>query len=50
MQVLDPAAEFTRALSQVLVHEGRYSNYKADPGGETMKGVTSMTNTALYRR
>lgn len=51
MQVmhLDSAAEFARSLSKVLVHEGGYSNLKADPGGATMKGVTQRVYDQ-YRR
>ncbi|TCU25275.1 glycoside hydrolase family 108 protein [Rhizobium laguerreae] len=40
MQVIDPATEFDRSLTKVLVHEGGYSNHKQDPGGATMRGVT----------
>lgn len=46
---LDPTPEFARSLSKVLVHEGGYSNNKADPGGETMKGVTQRVYDE-YRR
>jgi len=50
MQVmLDPAAEFTRSLAKVLVHEGGFSNHPADPGGATMKGVTQRVYDE-YRR
>lgn len=51
MQVLqlDPAAEFARSLSKVLVHEGGYSNHPEDPGGATMKGVTQRVYDE-YRR
>lgn len=40
MPVQSSANEFSRSLAKVLVHEGGYSNHAADPGGETMKGVT----------
>jgi lysozyme family protein len=31
---------FDEAFTKLLGHEGAYSNHKADPGGETMWGVT----------
>lgn len=34
------SAEFNRALSKVLVHEGGYVNHPKDPGGATNQGVT----------
>lgn len=34
------AANFERALRNVLRHEGGFSNHPRDPGGATMKGVT----------
>lgn len=49
MPVIDPAAEFTRSLAKVLVHEGGYSNHPEDPGGATMKGVTQRVYDE-YRR
>lgn len=49
MQVIDPAAEFTRSLAKVLVHEGGFSNHPEDPGGATMKGVTQRVYDE-YRR
>jgi lysozyme family protein len=39
-------ANFARALSLVLKHEGGWSDHPSDPGGATMKGVT----LATYRR
>lgn len=33
-------ANFDKALSAVLVHEGGYVNHPKDPGGATNKGVT----------
>lgn len=42
-------SEFERCLAKVLVHEGGYSNHKADPGGATMKGVTQRVYDE-YRR
>lgn len=30
---------YTASLKRVLVHEGGYSNHRADPGGATMKGI-----------
>lgn len=32
--------DFEKALSIVLKHEGGYANHPADPGGETMYGIT----------
>lgn len=32
--------DFDTAFTQLLGHEGGYSNHSADPGGETMWGVT----------
>jgi lysozyme family protein len=32
--------DFDTAFAQLLEHEGGYSNHGADPGGETMWGVT----------
>ncbi|MCL4065759.1 hypothetical protein M3484_04160 [Pseudomonas sp. GX19020] len=34
---------FERCLSEVLKHEGGWSDHPADPGGATMKGVTLAT-------
>ena len=34
---------FNSALTQVLRHEGLWSDHSADPGGATMKGVTLAT-------
>lgn len=42
--------EFERALSRVLVHEGGYVNLKADPGGETNRGVTQRVYDAYRQR
>nr|WP_047581717.1 glycoside hydrolase family 108 protein [Methylobacterium sp. ZNC0032] len=44
------AENFVPALSGVLVHEGGWSNHKADPGGATMKGVTQRVYDAYRRR
>lgn len=44
------AQNFVPALSGVLVHEGGWSNHKADPGGATMKGVTQRVYDAYRRR
>ena len=32
--------EFEEAFKKLMVHEGGYSNNPADPGGETMYGIT----------
>ena len=37
------AANFARALSVTLRHEGGWADHPADPGGATMKGVTLAT-------
>jgi lysozyme family protein len=42
-------SNYAEALKRVLVHEGGYANHPADPGGETMKGVTKRVYDA-YRR
>lgn len=39
-------ANFERALSATLKHEGGWADHPADPGGATMKGIT----LATYRR
>jgi len=44
------AQNFVPSLSGVLVHEGGWSNHKADPGGATMKGVTQRVYDAYRRR
>lgn len=33
--------DFDKAFDRLIGHEGRYSNHPADPGGETMWGVTA---------
>lgn len=42
--------EFERSLARVLVHEGGYVNLKADPGGETNRGVTQRVYNAYRQR
>ncbi len=37
------AANFERALSLVLKHEGGFADHPADPGGATMMGITQAT-------
>lgn len=37
---------FDSAFDLLMMHEGGYSNIKADPGGETMMGITSATAKA----
>ena len=32
--------DFDKAFTQLLVHEGGFSNHSADPGKETMWGIT----------
>lgn len=32
--------KFDAAFEQLIGHEGKYSNHPADPGGETMYGIT----------
>lgn len=44
------AQNYARALPHVLVHEGGWSNHKADPGGATMKGVTQRVYDAFRDR
>jgi len=44
------AQNYARALPRVLVHEGGWSNHKADPGGATMKGVTQRVYDAFRDR
>lgn len=34
-------SHFDRAFEELLGHEGGYSNHPADPGGETMWGITA---------
>lgn len=34
------ASSFPRSLSEILKHEGGYTNHPADPGGPTNRGVT----------
>jgi lysozyme family protein len=41
---------FPRSLNQVLVHEGGFSNHKADPGGATNKGITIATFRKWVKR
>lgn len=33
--------KFDQAFNRLLSHEGGYSNYRDDPGGETMWGITA---------
>lgn len=40
------AANFQRALREVLEHEGGYANDPQDPGGETNYGITKATARA----
>lgn len=42
-------ANFEKALTLVLEHEGGYVNHPKDPGGATMKGVTQAVYDA-YRK
>lgn len=42
--------EFERCLDKVLVHEGGYVNLKADPGGETNRGITKRVYDAYRQR
>lgn len=44
------AAEFSRSLAKVLVHEGGYVNHPADPGGETNRGITKRVYDAYRQR
>lgn len=44
------AQNFVPALAGTLVHEGGWSNHKADPGGATMKGVTQRIYDAYRTR
>lgn len=44
------AQNFVPVLTGVLVHEGGWSNHKADPGGATMKGVTQRVYDAYRTR
>lgn len=37
---------FDSSFENLLAHEGGYSNIKADPGGETMMGITKTTAAA----
>lgn len=37
---------FDSAFDLLMMHEGGYSNIKADPGGETMMGITKATALA----
>lgn len=41
-----PTMNFDSAFDLLMMHEGGYSNIKADPGGETMMGITSATARA----
>jgi lysozyme family protein len=43
-------SNFERAMKVLAVHEGGYSNHKADPGGATMKGVTKRVYDAHRRQ
>lgn len=43
-------SNFARALANVLVHEGGFSNHKADPGGATNKGITIATFRKWVKR
>src|SRR5690606_10266721 len=43
-------ANFQRALSLVLKHEGGWADHPADPGGATMKGVTLATYRACINK
>lgn len=36
-----PVMDFDAAFTRLLGHEGGYSNHPADPGGETMYGITA---------
>ena len=42
-------SHFARALTNVLAHEGGYSNNRHDPGGATMQGVTQRVYDAWRR-
>jgi len=44
------ATNYPRSLTEVLRHEGGYSNHLADPGGATMKGVTQRVYDAERKR
>ena len=48
MSHADPA-NYQRALANVLVHEGGYSNHPNDPGGRTLNGVTQARYDAFRR-
>lgn len=37
---------FDKSFEHLLIHEGGYSNIKADPGGETMMGITKAVAAA----
>lgn len=41
---------FEKALKAVLVHEGGWSDHKADPGGQTMKGVIQRVYDGYRKR
>ena len=41
-----PPMNFESSFNNLMVHEGGYSNVKADPGGETMLGITKATAAA----
>jgi lysozyme family protein len=43
-------SNFAASLKRVLVHEGGYSNDKADPGGATMWGITHIDYDAYRKR
>ena len=46
VEVKENTVDFDTAFNKLLQNEGGYSNIKADPGGETMFGITKATAKA----
>ena len=41
-----PPMNFDTSFDLLMIHEGGYSNHRADPGGETMLGITKSVAAA----